>query len=143
MSFDAALSALIASLVGGVIVAGVNHWLTQRRDFRRKLTELRIEQLIDCWVKLERTALPPEGHGEERLRQIFQDADDAMARIKLLGTASEVALALTVEDKLTAGISPAVVDLLNELRVNLRRELELESVKPLRNFFFRFHRTQK
>jgi hypothetical protein len=131
---------LIASILGGLIVALANHWLTKRRDFRRKLTELRVEQLIDCWVKLERAALLPSRADSATVETVFNDADGAMARIRLLGTKQEIDLADSVQAKLSHGDSAAIAELLSELRAHLRRELDLQPVPRLENIFFRFHR---
>ena len=137
------IAPLASSIVGGVVVALVNHLMTKRREHAKKLTELRIEQLIDCWRKLERGALVPEDASAESKSEAYDGFEEAIARVTLLGTDRDVEIAASVTQRLSEKDSGAIVDLLNELRSSLRRELGLTKVPDTANLFFRSHRDKK
>jgi hypothetical protein len=42
------IAPLASSVIGGLVVALVNHVMTKRREHEKKLAELRIEHLIEC-----------------------------------------------------------------------------------------------
>lgn len=134
---------LASSVTGGFVVALVNHFMTKRREHARKLEELRIEQLIDCWRKIERGALVPEDARAESKSEAYDGFEEAIARVTLLGTDREVEIAARVTQRLREKDSGAIVDLLNELRSSLRRELGLTKVPETANLFFRVHRDKK
>lgn len=134
---------LASSLLGGLIVAVVNHLMTKRREHAKKLAELRIEHLIECWRKLERGALVGEYFSQESRNVAYDGVEDAVARIILLGTEREVEIARRTTAKLSNNNPDAIVELLNELRSNLRRELSLERLPKMENVFFRVHRDKK
>jgi hypothetical protein len=60
-----------------------------------------------------------------------------------LGTEREVEIAGNVTAKLSKNDPEAIVELLNELRSNLRRELGLKRLPSMENVFFRIHRYKK
>lgn len=134
---------LLTSVVGGLVVALVNHFMTKRREHARKLEELRIEQLIDCWRKIERGALVPEYASQELRDEAYDGVEEAIARISLLGTASEVKIAAGVTERLSRNDPSSIVELLNELRSSLRRELGLTRLPEVGNLFFRIRRDKK
>ncbi|MDE2364892.1 MAG: hypothetical protein KGM42_19615 [Hyphomicrobiales bacterium] len=137
------LLSLAASVVGGVVVALFSHWMSRQRESEKRLAELRIAHLIECWRKIERAALLGKEIDDQARSDAYDGIDDAVARIKLLGTAQEVELADKFALKLSAGQSDAIVPLLNELRRSLRRELSLEALPEMENIFFRVHRVKK
>jgi hypothetical protein len=140
MAFDTALISLASSLFGGLIVAFANHWMTKRRDYEKRLAELRVTLLIECWRKLERGALVSTSADEKSRNDAYDGMEDAIARIKLLGTLRETAMAEDVSRRLSAKEPAAVVELLNELRKNLRQELNLKMLPDMEDIFFRIHR---
>ena len=73
----------------------------------------------------------------------YDGVEDAVARIILLGTEREVEIARRTTAKLSNNNPDAIVELLNELRSNLRRELSLERLPKMENVFFRVHRDKK
>ena len=117
--------------------------MTKRREHTKKLTELRIEHLIECWRKIEHASLVPNDSSPKIRSDAYDGMDDAIARITLLGTEREIEIANRVAIELSQNNSAAVVDLLNELRTNLRRELSLETVPKMKKVFFRMHRDKK
>jgi hypothetical protein len=137
------IAPLASSVIGGVVVALVSHFMTKRREHEKKLAELRIEHLIECWRKIERAALVGDEASQESKNDAYDGIEDAIARITLLGTAQEVEMAQSVTVKLSKNNPEAVVELLNELRSNLRRELGLKALPKMENVFFRVHRDKK
>ena len=125
------------------MVALVNHIMTMRREHEKKLAELRIEHLIECWRKLERGALVGDQASQESKNDAYDGIEDAIARITLLGTEREVEIAANVTAELSKNHPEAIVALLNELRSNLRRELGLKSLPMMEDVFFRVRRDKK
>ena len=137
------ITPLASSVVGGLVVALVNHIMTMRREHEKKLAELRIEHLIECWRKLERGALVGDQASQESKNDAYDGIEDAIARITLLGTEREVEIAANVTAELSKNHLEAIVALLNELRSNLRRELGLKSLPMMEDVFFRVRRDKK
>jgi hypothetical protein len=137
------ITPLASSVVGGLVVALVNHIMTMRREHEKKLAELRIEHLIECWRKLERGALVGDQASQESKNDAYDGIEDAIARITLLGTEREVEIAANVTAELSKNHPEAIVALLNELRSNLRRELGLKSLPMMEDVFFRVRRDKK
>jgi hypothetical protein len=143
MGLEQILSPLLASIIGGLVVAFANHFMTRRRETEKRLAELRIGHLIECWRKIEHASLIPEHSGPGVRNDAYDGMDDAVARITLLGTRREIEIANQVARELSNNNSSAVVDLLNELRASLRRELSLEEAPKMENVFFRMRRDEK
>lgn len=125
------------------MVALVSHFMTKRREHEKKLAELRIEHLIECWRKIERAALVGGEASRESKNDAYDGIEDAIARITLLGTEREVEIAANVTAELSKIHPEAIVELLNELRSNLRRELGLKSLPMMEDVFFRVRRDKK
>lgn len=140
MGLESVLASLAASIVGGLVVAFANNLMTKRREHEKKLVELRVEHLIECWRKVERASLIANNSNQDERNSAYDGMDDAIARITLLGTKREIEIADKVAGELSRNNSAAVVDLLNELRASLRRELSLEEVPKMANIFFRMRR---
>ncbi len=134
---------LASSVIGGVLVTAANHVMTKRREHDKKLAELRIEHLIECWRKIERGALVGDSAAPGARNDAYDGFEDAIARIVLLGTEREVEIAVSVTNQLSRNNPEAVVELLNELRLNLRQELGLKRLPSMENVFFRLRRDKK
>jgi hypothetical protein len=109
-----------------VVVVGwyVAHYLTVRRDQANKRRDLRVQYLIEAYRRLEFAGNRP------LTEKIAPEFERAVADIQLFGTPKQVelaqAFALGFAEKGTHPLDP----LLNELRQELRRELNLEPVQP-------------
>jgi hypothetical protein len=141
MDAEHTLAPLFASIIG--VVALANHFMTKWREHEKKLVELRVEHLIECWRKIEHASLIAENSASLVRSEAYDGMDDAIARITLLGTKREIEIANSVVVALTQIDSSAVVDLLNELRGTLRKELGLEQVPKMQNEFFRMRRDKE
>ncbi len=117
MTYEAALASLLSSIFGGLIVAISNHIMTRRREQEKRLSDLRIEHLISCWKKIERAAsVNHDAIGMEDKRKRYDDLEDAIASIMLLGDRSEVDAASQFARELATRSNAPVNILLNTLR---------------------------
>ena len=115
-----------AVITAAVVIVGwyVAHYLTAKRDQTNKRRDLRVEYLIEAYRRLEFAGNRP------LTNDVATEFEKAVADIQLFGTPRKVelaqAFALGFAEKGTHSLDP----LLNELRQELRKELNLESVEP-------------
>lgn len=115
-----------AVIIAAVVIIGwyVAHYLTGKRDQANKRRDLRVQYLIEAYRRLEFASNRP------LINEVVPEFEKALADIQLFGTPKQVALAqsfaLGFAEKGTHPLDP----LLNELRQELRKELNLESVQP-------------
>ena len=93
-----------------------------KRDQANKRRDMRIKYLIEMWRKLERTT----ERGEDKSR--LKDMEEVIADIQLLGSGSQIKLAIEIAETLAKKGKVTVNNLLEELRKDLRKELNLEPV---------------
>ena len=140
MNTDAIVVSLISSIIGGLIVAFANHVMTRRREHEKKLSDLRIQHLIDSWKKIEKASVADHSEkGKDKKNALYDGLEDAIASIVLLGTKKEVELARMFAIELSHGAGASSTELLNALRASLRIELGLEGVEDM-NVFLRMRR---
>jgi hypothetical protein len=137
------IAPLASSVTGGLVVAPVNHFMTKRREHEKKLAEMRIEHLIKCWKQIERASNSEKVADRAELNRRYDELEDAIASIVLLGAKKEVETARKFAVALAEGTDKSATELLQSLRDSLRAELELEPVEGLGHFFFRMHRDKK
>lgn len=133
---------LTSSVFGGLVVAIVNHIMTRRRERDRKLADIRIEHLIKCWKQIERAAFVGDDATVSERNKRYDELEDAIASIMLLGGKREVEAASHFAVALADSSNNSANGLLNSLRDSLRAELKLEPVASL-SLFFRMRRDQK
>jgi hypothetical protein len=134
---------LASSIIGGLVVALVNHFMTRRRERDKKLADVRIEHLIKCWKQIERASNTENVTDRAELNRRYDELEDAIASIVLLGAKREVETAREFAGSLAQGTDKPATELLQSLRESLRAELELEPVEGLGHLFFRMHRDKK
>ncbi|RWW99550.1 hypothetical protein [Flavobacterium cerinum] len=104
------------------------HWFAKRRDIANKQKELRINYLIEAWRKLEYAANRNEFDKIECLEKPIAD-------IQLFGTKKQISLAIELATAIVENQDSNLTGLLEELRGNLRKELNLEKVStPIKIF---------
>lgn len=104
------------------------HWFAKRRDIANKQKELRINYLIEAWRKLEYAANRKEFDKTECLEKPIAD-------IQLFGTKKQISLAIELATAIVENQDSNLTGLLEELRGNLRKELNLEKVStPIKIF---------
>ena len=140
MTFEAVILSLTSSVIGGLVVALASHWMTKRRDLEKKLVDIRVEQLVSSWTKIERASVVNHGDiaAEEKKRR-YDDLEIAVASIMLLGDAREIEAAKSFAFEMAKGSGASVYELLNALRDSLRRQFKLEPVSGM-DVFFRMRR---
>jgi len=135
------LISIASSILGGLIVAVANHFMTKRRDEHKQKGDLRIAYLIESWKRIER-ASNTENATPEQKSKLYDELEDALASITLLGTRQEVDLASQLAHAMGRGGSADSTKLLNGLRNGVRSELGLEAVDGM-TFFVRMKRMHK
>jgi len=117
---------LISSIV---IVFGwfTVNWLSANREFRNKRREVRIEYLVNAYRRIASTA----NRGEKTTEEQKYGIESAIEDIQLFGNAEQLQVLKKV---ITTGDNNFTV-LLEELRVSLRKELDLEQVKDQLKFY--------
>lgn len=109
---------VIIALTGWFIV----HRLNSKRDIENKRRELRTKYLIEAFRRIEAAS----NRKEEKDKRDFESA---MADIQLFGTENQIQLAQDFMKEM-ADKSGALVDgMLEQLRKDLRRELNIEHVE--------------
>lgn len=110
---------VVLALVGWFVVHGLN----SRRDSANQRRQLKTQYLIEAFRRVEAAA-----HRNNKLPEDVRGFESAMADIQLFGSDKQIRLAHDFMTGMAAASSSANVDgLLEELRQDLREELNLES----------------
>lgn len=88
---------------------------------REKKVELKTQYLINAWFKLEKAS----NRDNFELNYLIEEA---IAEIQLFGTSKQIMLAQEFVKKIGVKSRSSVLPLLEELRMDLRRQLDLEQV---------------
>lgn len=120
------LIVLIITVIGWTIV----HFLTKKRDAVNKRKEIRIKYLIDAWKLLEEAS-------NRQNCDLNKNIEIAIADIQLFGTKKQIELAQKIAEDISSKGTGDSLELLKELRKDLRNELNLETV-PDQFKFIRF-----
>jgi len=100
---------------------GITHYLALKKSAKDKKREVIIEYLINAWRTLENASNRFDNSLNAKL-------ETAIADIQLLGTQKQIELAQQLADQITQTSGDAL-ELLMQLREDLRKELGLSSVK--------------
>ena len=117
----AGISALVV-IVGWIIA----HNLNLKRDALQKRRDLRVQYLLDAYRKLENSS----GRSGEELASCYRVFESAVADVQLLGTRTQIEKLLPFLRQFEANTGANINTLLDLLRDDLRRELDLESEVP-------------
>jgi hypothetical protein len=112
------------------------HRKSAERDLANKRRELRVEYLIGAYRRLEHVS------NREGTMESFAEVEKALADVQLFGTPTQVELARSFILLFVEKRSASLDQLLDELRQDLRRELNLEKV-PLKTIYFRYTENSK
>lgn len=115
---------LAAAVTAAVVIVGwyVAHYLTGKRDQTNKRRDLRVQYLIEAYRRLESAGNRP------LTQEVAPEFEKAVADVQLFGTRKQVELARTFALGFAKNGTHSLDPLLNELRQELRKELNLESV---------------
>src|SRR5258706_11083029 len=119
------MNEIIAASIGAI--ASVVVWYLSKRDLAKKerenkRREIRLNFLIDAYRRLESAGnrpIPPES-------EYARNIESAIADIQLFGSQRQVELAQIVAKTLAEMGETSFDEILNELRNDLRKELELD-----------------
>ncbi len=104
------------------------HLFATKRDRKNKQKELRINYLIEAWRKLEYASNRKDVNAVEYVEKPIAD-------IQLFGTKKQIELAIKIANELAETRGTNLIELLTELRQDLRRELNLEKIDtPIKVF---------
>jgi hypothetical protein len=122
---------IIVPIISAAFGLILGHWLSLRRDFENKKREIRINYLIEAYRKLERGAIPIAKNFNKG------DFESAIADIQMLGNPEQVNIAYEFARKASQGDGSQLQELLENLRMELRKELsiknnKLQEVSPFR-----------
>lgn len=109
--------ALIVSIVGWFAM----HFFNQKRDNLNKKKDLRVRYLINAWQLLESAS-------NRHDNSMSSNLEKAIADIQLFGTLKQIRLSREFASKFAATRKADCNILLNDLRDDLRQELNLEKV---------------
>lgn len=108
----------------------VGHFLATRRKAVGRRREIRIDYLVGAYRKLERGSTPTS--------DLYSagDFESAIADIQLLGNVSQVVLAHRFCEAASSGDGSLLQELLEDIRLELRNELQLsdKSLPAIRPF---------
>ncbi len=117
VNLDLLIPFLITTVVA-IIGWYVAHGLNMRRDREAKRRELQLQFLIDAYRRIESVTNRPLESGRV--------LESAIADIQLFGTVNQVRLAQEFAKTYAENRKAPIQPLLNALRDDLRRELDLE-----------------
>ena len=122
------MTEVVAAFIGAIAAIAVYYLSSRdlkRQDREAKKQEIRLQFLIDAYRQIESSS----NRSPEETWEAVKKIESAISDIQLFGTRKQVVLAQEVVDKVAAGGGMLFNELLDELRRDLRSELELE---PLR-----------
>lgn len=117
-SFIISLTALLFSFIS-IFIA---HSLSKKRDLINKKKEMRIKYLITAWQLLERAS-------NRQDNSLIYDLEKAIADIQLFGSLEQIRLSKELVSSFMKTRTADTSELLNELRNDLRKELDLDAVE--------------
>ena len=113
---------LVPQITIVILGAVVTYFLAIYQNITFKKKEVTIKYLIDAWGMLERASCREDN-------RYNTDVEIAIANIQLFGTTRQIELAQKFIEEIARNHSSSALELLNQLRKDLRKELKLE--KPL------------
>ncbi len=122
---------VVASSILIILGWEVVHRKSSERDMADKRRDLRVEYLITAYRRLENAA------NREGTKESFSEMEKALADIQLFGTPDQVALVRSFCAEFVENRSASLDLLLDELRKDLRVELNLDAI-PQKTVFFRY-----
>jgi hypothetical protein len=128
MSAETILYSLVSAIVGGLIVAGANHFLAGRREIAQKQRDLALSKLVDAWMLLSETADRNVKKGD------IEKLEEAVRLIVLFGNDKQID---EIIDAAHAYENGAVADFTSvqiSIRKEIRQKLQIEGRD--RHFWF-------
>ena len=102
-----------------LIIVVISYFLSIRMNTQNKKKEVVVKYLIEAWQILEKGA--QRKHGKYQI-----EIESAIANIQLFGTAEQIKIAKKFAKEIARNNEASCNDLLDLLRKDLRKELNLE-----------------
>ena len=109
---------LVPQITIVILGAVVTYFLAIYQNITFKKKEVTIKYLIDAWRSLERASCREDN-------RYNTDVEIAIANIQLFGTTRQIELAQKFIEEIARNHSSSALELLNQLRKDLRKELKL------------------
>ncbi|MCG3678015.1 hypothetical protein L5F07_01970 [Aliarcobacter butzleri] len=116
---------IVLSVIIAVIGWIVAHYFTSKRDVSNKKREIRLNYLIEVYLILTND-LTERGNIDSKKAEIIEKI---ISQVQLLGSKKQVELVKTLADSIGKGEIIEYDTLINSLRDDLRKELELEKIE--------------
>jgi hypothetical protein len=113
----------VLALVTSIASWYITHFLSRKRDLLNKKKEIRIQYLITAWQHLESSSNRDND-------KYLSDLEKAIADIQLFGTLKQIQLSKAIVCEFADKKRCSLDKLLQELRDDLRKELDLDAVSP-------------
>jgi hypothetical protein len=99
----------------------LGHWFNSKRDLRNKKREIIIQFNLDTFVLLSNAVHRDNNDYNHQI-------EEALSKIQLLGTSRQALLARQIATDIADKGVADMDELLNDLRMSIRNELELEGI---------------
>lgn len=108
-----------------IVVLGwlAGHFFTSKRDKSNKKRELTIQHLINAY-----SVLTNEVSHREQTTERQEKLERIITEIQLFGSTEQASLAKQLANDVAAGLEFELDPLINSLRTDLRKQLELEAI---------------
>jgi hypothetical protein len=113
-------------VLGGLVVAIANHWMTRTRELEKKITDVRVEYLIECCLKFDRASCLSQKSSLETIEKSYEDIETAFSKVMLLGDPNEIAAVKKFAQEFAKSKNASTESVLNSLRDSLRKKLGLD-----------------
>jgi len=127
LTVESIVLSLASAIIGGLVVAIANHWMTQSRENRKAKADISLKYRVEAWRKVDSI------HG---LDKDLTCLESAVADVLLFGTDEEIELAKKVAQTAGRKGTTDTTELLVVLRKNIRSDLGL-SATATHHFWFR------
>jgi hypothetical protein len=124
----------VLSAIAGWLLAG---WLNSRRDSANKRREIVVQHLIDAYKILTQEI----GHRDPTVESITK-FENLLSEIQLFGSKKQADLAQALANQTAYDGSSTIDPLIEDMRNELRKELDLEPVES-NTIWFRFSKEFK
>ncbi|HRK25414.1 MAG TPA: hypothetical protein PLQ11_10715 [Beijerinckiaceae bacterium] len=129
MTIDAALLSLLSAILGGLIVAAINHVFSRRRELDAKKRDIALSKLLEAWLALDAASHKPGVYDGE-----IHKLEEATRLILLFAEDDDIDKIETITKNVTKKEPADYTPLLKSLRQKIRDQIGLEG--RARHFWF-------
>ncbi|MGL5447189.1 MAG: hypothetical protein ACRDBL_07770 [Rhabdaerophilum sp.] len=136
MTIETVLLSLASAIIGGLVVAFANHWMTKRRDIEAKRREIALTRLVDAWLALDAASEKPNVRDGD-----IKKLEEAVRTIVLFADDEEIDLAEQVAKSFLQKKQAVWTELQISLRQRIRSSMGIKGRK--RHFWFAVEPSEK